>query len=439
MTRLSVHLYGQRLGWLVLRNKSKVDKSFDFEADLSAIEHFGLDSVSMSVAVPLRIKQNPKHVRRRQNFFSELLPEGRTLAHIANTARLDGADTFAILAHYGRDLAGALEFIPEADGVDEPVLGCSASSRPGMTEVDAVRVRYLLEHSAQYPLGNQPITGKTSLAGVQNKILLAKTEGGTWAQVHGGMPSTHIIKPPVQEYPTIIFDEAWGLELARATKLIHYDSWIEDFAGLPALVITRFDRTLGVPGTRIHQEDFNQALGAAGAQKYQEHGGRVSLKLIAGVVATYSDEGSLRDLARQVIYTLAIGNLDMHAKNISIFHLPNERVQLTPAYDLVPLQHQSTDGRLAMSIAGEYVHALIDLDLLVTEFLSWGAAGRVLFGDKQLARDFIRAELATIQQKAKELPVPAGAYSGMAENVVRNTSNLLADKRIGQIESYHTN
>lgn len=47
------------------------------------------------------------------------------------------------------------------------------------------------------------------------------------------------------------------------------------------MVIERYDRSPDAPQGRIHQEDFNQVLGAAGNVKYQKYSGRVSLERIA--------------------------------------------------------------------------------------------------------------------------------------------------------------
>ena len=48
-------------------------------------------------------------------------------------------------------------------------------------------------------------------------------------------------------------------------------------------MIERYDRSPHAPQGRIHQEDFNQVLGASGNQKYQKYGGKVSLERIARV------------------------------------------------------------------------------------------------------------------------------------------------------------
>ncbi|WP_020572701.1 HipA domain-containing protein [Parafrankia discariae] len=110
----------------------------------------------------------------------------------------------------------------------------------------------MLTHVQRDPLGNRPATGKTSLAGVQGKIVLAQTGEG-WNRVVDGWPSTHILKPRSRDYPTTIYDEEFGARVARATGLTSHSTWVEEFEGAPAVTIERYDRSPDAPQGRIHQ------------------------------------------------------------------------------------------------------------------------------------------------------------------------------------------
>jgi acyl-CoA synthetase (AMP-forming)/AMP-acid ligase II len=206
----------------------------------------------------------------------------------------------------------------------------------------------LLDHVLQNPLGNKPTGGKTSLAGVQDKIVLARTEGG-WNRVIDGWPSTHILKPESPDYPTAIYDEEYGARFVRAAGLSSFSTLIQEFEGVPAVVIERYDRSPDAPQGRIHQEDFNQVLGAAGIQKYQKYGGRVSLERVARVFSVAGDYDSLERLFRLVVVSVAVGNLDLHANNLSLLHHPDASMTLSPAYDVVPRAHQPNDGEVALA------------------------------------------------------------------------------------------
>ena len=216
-----------------------------------------------------------------------------------------------------------------------------------------------------------PPGGKTSLAGVQDKIVLARTEGG-WNRVIDGWPSTHILKPESRDYPTAIYDEEYGARFARAVGLASFPTWIEEFEGVPAIVIERYDRSPDAPQGRIHQEDFNQVLSATGNQKYQKYGGRVSLALIAQVFTTVGDRNSLERLFKLVVVSVAVGNLDMHAKNVSLLHHPDGSMTLSPAYDIQPQAHLPNDGEVALAVGGEYRHASLTTDHLIAEGSAWG-------------------------------------------------------------------
>ena len=110
-----------------------------------------------------------------------------------------------LLARYGRDVAGALQ-IYDADAPGEP-------RTPYTTRVDRAEIGRLLRSPVALPLGNDLATGKTSLNGVQPKIVLALIDNH-WLRVHDGFPSTHILKPEVARHPTMIFDEEYGARFA---------------------------------------------------------------------------------------------------------------------------------------------------------------------------------------------------------------------------------
>lgn len=373
MKRLGVELYGDLIGTL----RGADSTTFDIRADPDALERYGVNSRILSAAIPLTPKPNRAKAKHRRNFFRELLPEGDQLAAMNAAARLAPGDVLGFLSRYGRDIAGALQ-IWDLDDPNEP-------PTPELLPVTAARVRELLDEPFVYPLANRPAVGKTSLAGVQPKIVLARTDDG-WAQAVGGAPSTHILKPVVRQHPTLIYDEEYGARLARVLGLASHDTWMATFAGTPALVIERFDRDPAVFGGRIHQEDFNQALGAGGNAKYQELGGVVSLRRVSDVLAVVGAGGDRAVLARMIVLATAMGNLDMHAKNLGLIHSPGGSISLAPAYDVVPHTHLSgVDGRMALAIGREYRHAALTREHLVAEVASWGLRSAAELVDETLA------------------------------------------------------
>ena len=357
MADLRVELYGHLVGHLVGSDW----RTFDFRTARGAVEHFSLGSTILSEAIPLELVPTRARAERRRTFFAELLPEGRVLTRLALAIDAREHDVVRLLAAYGRDVAGALQ-IYDPDDPGEP-------RTPHTTPLDDDGVAHLLHDVRAQPLGNAPITGKSSLAGVQDKVVLARIDGA-WHQVHDGHPSTHLVKPVPDADPTLIFDEEYGTRLARRARITTSHAWLEDFAGTPGLVIERYDRT--VTGDRVHQEDFNQVLGARGDQKYQAIGGKVSLRRVAAVFGARGDRDSRGRLLDQVTLAVGIGNLDLHTKNLSLLHPLDGPPTLAPAYDVVPLRQHANDGQMALAVDGEYHHAALTVDHLVAEAESWG-------------------------------------------------------------------
>jgi serine/threonine-protein kinase HipA len=131
------------------------------------------------------------------------------------------------------------------------------------------------------------------------------------------------------------------LELARAVgisvprnRLIR----VEHIKGLPAdagrltghaLAVQRFDR--GPEGQRIHMEDFAQVFGLFPDDKYE---GR-SYANIAAVLWAETGEGGTYEFVRRLVFSVLIGNGDMHLKNWSLLYPDGRTPVLSPAYDFV--------------------------------------------------------------------------------------------------------
>jgi len=414
MTGLNVELYGVLLGTLAPQGRN-----VEFATVPSVFEHYPVASTIMSLAVPLSLRYTAPQRRRANNFFAELLPEGRNLRWLAQTLPPEERGTYGLLRRYGKDSAGALVIYDPEDP--------TPAKPPQTEELSGSQVRRLLENMPQEPLANAPLSGKTSLGGVQGKIVLVR-EGGSWYRAQYGRPSTHILKPNVPEFPTMIYDEAFCMQMAFEAGLTSHRVWIEGFDGLDALVIERFDRDPAMPTGRIHQEDFNQALGARGDEKYQEVGGKVTARRIAQALGRFGSQGDVEAFAAQLVFAVAIGNLDMHAKNVSVFHFPDATVRLTPPYDQVPLRHQNTDGRMALAIGGEYMHANLTRQHIATELLSWGQAA---FSHEAPCNAFIDGCLEAYGAALETVPLDGKAYPHLREMLALFISRLLSGKPAG--------
>lgn len=404
--RLAVELYGTVIGAL-----DGDPRTFDFSPTAEGMDVFGTNSPVLSVTIPLAPAQRRDHVGRRRNWFAELLPEGDQYDYMLAQGGLRRDDTPAFLARYGRDVAGALQ-VWDLDDPTEP-------RAPDLRTVTSAEVRALLEDPIGSPLANDPRSGKSSLGGVQPKVVLARNTSG-WAQALGGYPTTHILKPRLDgDKASVIYDEEYGSRIARRLDLATYATWIEQFDGLPAIVIERYDR---VGGGRVHQEDFSQVLGASRNQKYQEIGGIVSLRRIADTLKARAPEPELHRLARVVVLAVGIGNLDLHAKNLALLHPANGDVTLAPAYDVVPQAHTPGDGRLALAVNGKYRHLAITRDDLVAELASWGL---------RRARMKVQDMLEHLEAIVREEEPLDGAFPLLQEQLLVFTSNLRHGSPVG--------
>jgi serine/threonine-protein kinase HipA len=120
--------------------------------------------------------------------------------------------------------------------------------------------------------------------------------------------------------------------------------------------------------------------------------------------------------------SVALGNLDMHAKNVSLLHARDGRVTLAPSYDVVPQTHLPNDGELALAVGGVYRHAAVTRNDLEREFSSWG-----LRDAETIVDDVVSRVLATLDTQA---PDPR-AHAGLRRDIERFTRNLAAGRPVG--------
>lgn len=144
--------------------------------------------------------------------------------------------------------------------------------------------------------------------------------------------------------------------------------------------------------------------------------------VVADTLQRHTPETNLRQFARHVVLAAAIGNLDMHTKNIGLLHSPDGEVGLAPAYDVVPHAHRDNDGRLALAVNGIYDHARVTAEDLSVELSAWG-----LRRGAQLARSTLEELEAALSD---EDPM-ADAHPSLAETVEGFVRNLLAGNSAG--------
>ena len=183
----------------------------------------------------------------------------------------------------------------------------------------------------------------------------------------GGAPSTHILKPAIEHFEGLVFNEAYCMKLATAIGMDVAKAEIGKVEGIDYLLVERYDRKMSQPSLegksklqREHQEDFCQALNIVPENKYQNEGGP-SLKQCFELLREVSTT-PVRDLQRlldAVIFNFLIGNNDAHGKNFSLLYTsktPQGRsTHLAPLYDLLStVYYPELAKTMAMKIGGEY-------------------------------------------------------------------------------------
>ena len=123
------------------------------------------------------------------------------------------------------------------------------------------------------------------------------------------------------------------MRLAELTRLVTAKARVHTVLGRSFLLVERYDRLLMNNGqySRIHQEDFCQALGVMPDQKYQNESGPDLAQCFELLrQATRPNAPQVLRLLDYVIFNVLVGNHDAHAKNFSLLY-SGARPVLAPA------------------------------------------------------------------------------------------------------------
>jgi serine/threonine-protein kinase HipA len=346
---LDVYLHSELVGHLIQDDGGQM--VFDYAA--SWLEKPGATALSQSL--PLRKERFTRNECR--GFFAGILPEESKREIIARNLGISARNDYAMLEQIGGECAGAVTFIQAGEALPERNYRYRALSPKELAG--------MLKELPRRPLlaGEDGI--RLSLAGAQDKIAV-RIDGEEVSLPLGGAPSTHILKPAVERFEGVVFNEAACMKLAAAVGLSAAKVETRNVEGVEYLLVERYDRTFrtGDGGARmlerLHQEDFCQAQGIVSEMKYQKEGGP-SLKQCFALLRGVSSAPVL-DLPRlldAVIYNFLVGNNDAHGKNFSLLYenvgTANQTIRLAPLYDVVStVFYPELSKDMAMKIGGEY-------------------------------------------------------------------------------------
>ena len=301
----------------------------------------------LSQSLPLRPERFTQAECR--GFFGGILPEQGQREMVARNLGISARNDFAMLEAIGGECAGAVTFMPEGERLPE--------RNDRYRDLRDEEFAQILKTLPRRPLlaGDQDV--RLSLAGAQGKIAVRVRDNQISIPL-GGAPSTHILKPQHDRFPGLVTNEVFCLGLVNAAGITGARAEARRIESIEYALIERYDRrTVESATTRLHQEDFCQALGVASDQKYQNEGGpslQKCFELVRRVSsAPVIDLGQLLDA---VIFNYLIGNHDAHGKNFSLVYGsdPGE-TRLAPLYDLVStIYYPELSPKMAMKIGGEY-------------------------------------------------------------------------------------
>lgn len=318
---------------------------------------FGANSFPISLSLPLERKVHSDGSIRP--FLQGLLPDNpAVLVAWGKRFQISPRNPFDIVKQVGEDCAGAMQFI-RSERLSLILSGELDSLSP-LTEGDlANRMADIQSLARAIPT---LIEGRFSLAGAQTKDALYLKDG-RWFVPTGRIPSTHILKPRLEDFEEHALNEHFCLKLASGIGLLCAQSRIIRIADNDVLCVERYDRGVfeqNGPLVRWHQEDTCQALGRYPNQKYQAEGGPSAAEIVKLLERSSDDHQA--DIARFVAalaFNWIIGGTDAHSKNYSLLHSQGSFLRFAPLYDLasfLPYQRDpnSTKVKLAMKIGGTY-------------------------------------------------------------------------------------
>ncbi|MBW1849688.1 MAG: type II toxin-antitoxin system HipA family toxin [Deltaproteobacteria bacterium] len=339
MNNLIVYLNTERVGSL--------------EQDYSGLLEFSYDQTwlenpsAMPLSRSLPLQSEVFSGKKARPFFAGILPEERPRKKIAEILGISDTNDFAMLERIGGECAGAVSLLPEGVAPTDPK---NAQHR----ELTEPELQQLVAELPNRPLMAGMDGLRLSLAGAQDKLPVIIQNNGICLPL-GDTPSTHILKPEPDRFPGLATNEIFCMTLAQAVGLNAANTEYCLIGKKSCILVQRYDRATDEIGstTRLHQEDFCQALGFPPERKYQDEGGPTLCDCISllrdWATAPVLD---IPNFISSLIFNVLIGNADAHGKNYSLLYSGGAR-RLSPYYDLVStLAWPDLSKNLAMKIGG---------------------------------------------------------------------------------------
>jgi HipA-like protein len=223
---IDVYLHNELTGRLIQDEGDQM--VFDYAE--SGLSKRGASALSQSL--PLRKERFSRNECR--GFFGGILPEESKREFVARNLGISARNDYAMLEQIGGECAGAVTFLPAGEKLPQ--------QHYGYRKLSPDELAAILRELPKRPLlaGDKGI--RLSLAGAQDKVAV-RIEGKDISLPLGGAPTTHILKPAVERFDGVVFNEALCMNLAAAARLPAAGVEARSVDGIDYLLVERYDRT----------------------------------------------------------------------------------------------------------------------------------------------------------------------------------------------------
>ncbi len=383
-----------------------------------------LHDASMAISLSLPLQPTAFSHKACESYFGGLLPESSNARNaIGQQFNANPNITFSLLMAIGGDCAGAISF----EDVNTP-----ASNEAYLK----IRVRPMTDKEIERHIEELPLKPlflgadglRLSLAGVQEKAAVFLHNGDVCLPLDG-TPTSHVLKPENKRFPAIVQNEYLCMKTAQALGLRIPKVEMRKAGAQTYLLVERYDREIKEGKvTRIHQEDFCQALG--NRKKYQRFGGPNLKKCFELLMHTNLPARDRNYLMEAVVFNFLIGNADAHGKNFSLLHMGPQNIRLAPFYDIACTRvYPNLTPDLSMKIGATYniqSVGIADWQLLAKQVgFSFPAIRGILKSQISAIPKIIRAEREQIRNSAFDAPLLDEIVKSVTEHCTR-TDKILA-------------
>ena len=243
---LDVFLHRQRVGTLVQNNQGDILFEYD--------EHYLSNPAALPLSQSLPLAKKRFNRRECRPFFAGVLPEESKREIIARNLGVSARNDFAMLEQIGGECAGAVTFLPKGTPLPD--------REDSYRQLSEAELSAILRSLPKRPLMAGEAGIRLSLAGTQDKIAV-RLENKVISLPLNGSPSTHILKPQIERFEGVVFNEELCMKLSAAVGIPTAGVRTGRAEGIHYILVERYDRAQVAPPSggqpqlqREHQEDF---------------------------------------------------------------------------------------------------------------------------------------------------------------------------------------